>query len=81
MILLSNEKNNDEKNEEIKIQRKTDKLKSIFEKEKQIKNNNLFLGDRNNYNINKERDILNEQMAHQIHNLKKQLLGPSSKKN
>ena len=56
-----------------------DKLLSIFETEKKIKNNNLFLGEKNNY-MNKElRDLKNEHMAQQIHNLKMKLLGNSKK--
>ena len=71
---------NEEKNEALpRVQRKPNKLLSIFEKEKKIKNsnnnNNLFLGEKSNY-INKEhRDIMRDEMAQQIHNLKKQLLG------
>ena len=64
-------------------QRKNDRLKSIFEKEKMIKNNNnnnIFLGEKNSYMNREQREIMNEQMAQQIHNLKKQLLGTSSQK-
>ena len=72
----------DEDKKEIlaKPQRKTNRLLSIFEKEKQRKNNfNLFLGEKNNY-LNKEnRDIMNNEMAKQIHNLKRQLKGNSNK--
>lgn len=68
-------KNNEEKLELIsKPHRKPDRLKSIFETEKKIKNNNLFLGDKNNYFNKEQRNIMNEHMAQQIHNLKKQLL-------
>ena len=77
--------NQDIENEEktdlfLKPKRKTNKLLSIFEKEKLRKNNfNLFLGEKNNY-LNKEhRDIMNNEMAKQIHNLKKQLKGHSNK--
>jgi len=77
--------NQDVENEEktdlfLKPKRKTNKLLSIFEKEKLRKNNfNLFLGEKNNY-LNKEhRDIMNNEMAKQIHNLKKQLKGHSNK--
>ena len=63
-------------------QRKNDRLKSIFEKEKMIKNNNnnIFLGEKNSYMNREQREIMNEQMAQQIHNLKKKLLGTSSQK-
>ena len=77
--------NQDIENEEntdlfLKPKRKSNKLLSIFEKEKLRKNNfNLFLGEKNNY-LNKEhRDIMNNEMAKQIHNLKKQLKGHSNK--
>ena len=52
-------------------QRKKDRLVSIFEKEKKIKNsnNNLFLGDKNNYSNNRE--AMKNDMAQEIHNLKK----------
>ena len=77
-----NNSNQDEDKKEIlaKPQRKTNRLLSIFEKEKQRKNNfNLFLGEKNNY-LNKEhRDIMNNEMAKQIHNLKRQLKGNSNK--
>ena len=43
-------------------------------------NNNLFLGEKNSYMNREQREIMNEQMAQQIHNLKKQLLGNSSQK-
>jgi hypothetical protein len=64
----------------LKPKRKSNKLLSIFEKEKLRKNNfNLFLGEKNNY-LNKEhRDIMNNEMAKQIYNLKKQLKGHSNK--
>ena len=55
--------------------RKNDRLKSIFEKEKIIKSNNLFLGERNNYKNKEKRDIINDPIAQQIHYLRKQLLG------
>ena len=72
---------NEEKTELfLRPRKKTNRLLSIFEKEKQRKNNyNLFLGEKNNY-LNKEhRDIMNNEMAKQIHNLKKQLKGNSNK--
>ena len=80
-LFLLGKDNNEEKVELIsKPHRKPEKLKSIFETEKKIKNNNLFLGDKNNY-INKDlHDLKNDQMAQQIHNLKKQLLGFTGKK-
>ena len=63
-------------------QRKNDRLTSIFEKEKLIKNNNnnIFLGEKNNYMNREQREIMNDHMAQQIYNLKKQLLGNSSQK-
>ena len=80
-----NNSNQDADNEEktelfLRPRRKTNRLLSIFEKEKLRKNNhNLFLGEKNNY-LNKEhRDIMNNEMAKQIHNLKKQLKGNSNK--
>ena len=79
MIQLTTDNKNEQKIEEIRNIRKPDRLKSIFEKEKQIKNNNLFLGEKNNYTNSKEREVLNDEMAHQIHNLKKQLLGTNVK--
>ena len=47
--------------------------------EKKIKNsnNNLFLGDKNNYSNNRE--AMKNDMAQEIHNLKKQLLGNRNK--
>ena len=56
--------------------------KNRKDKEKMIKNNNnnLFLGEKNSYMNREQREIMNEQMAQQIHNLKKQLLGTSSQK-
>jgi len=78
MLHLYNESKSNVKTEEIRVERKAERLKSIFEKEKLIKNNNLFLGEKNNY-YNKEKDILNDEMAHQIYNLKKQLLGKTKK--
>ena len=68
-------KNNEEKSEiMIKPHRRNDKLKSIFEKEKFIRNNNnLFLGEKNGYFRTEERDMKIDQMAKQIHNLKKKL--------
>ena len=42
-----------------------------------IKNNNLFLGEKNSYMNKEEREIMNDHMAQQIHNLKMQLLGNS----
>ena len=69
---------NEEKSELLpRSQRKTDRLTSIFEKEKMIKNNNLFLGEKNSYMNKEEREIMNDHMAQQIHNLKMQLLGNS----
>lgn len=58
--------------------RKKERLKSIFEKEKQIKNNNynLFLGEKNNYSSIKN-IVNNDEMSYQIYNLKKKLLGNS----
>jgi hypothetical protein len=79
---ISQDNDNEEKSEFLaKPQRRTNKLLSIFEKEKLRKNNNynLFLGEKNIY-LNKEhRDIMNNEMAKQIHNLKKQLKGNSNK--
>ena len=79
---ISQDNDNEGKNEFLaKPQRRTNKLLSIFEKEKLRKNNNynLFLGEKNIY-LNKEhRDIMNNEMAKQIHNLKKQLKGNSNK--
>ena len=68
-------KDNEEKSEFlIRPQRRNDKLKSIFEKEKFIRNNNnLFLGEKNGYFRTEERDMKIDQMAKQIHNLKKKL--------
>lgn len=62
-------------------QRKKDRLVSIFEKEKKIKNsnNNLFLGDKNNYSNKGNREAMKNDMAQEIHNLKKQLLGNGNK--
>ena len=62
-------------------QRKKDRLVSIFEKEKKIKNsnNNLFLGDKNNYSNKGIREAIKNDMAQEIHNLKKQLLGNGNK--
>ena len=57
-----------------KAHRKEDRLKSIFDKEKSIKNRNLFLGEKNNYKINEKRDIINNPISQQIYNLKKQLI-------
>lgn len=64
-----------------KPQRKKDRLVSIFEKEKKIKNsnNNLFLGDKNNYSNKGNREAMKNDMAQEIHNLKKQLLGNGNK--
>ena len=72
---------NEEKTELfLKPRRKPNKLLSIFEKEKLRKNNhNLFLGEKNNYLNRDHRDILNNEMAKQIHNLKKKLKGNSNK--
>ena len=52
---------------------KSNRLKSIFEKEKEIKKYNLFLGKMNNYSSN-NRNVKREEISQQIHNLKKQLL-------
>ena len=70
--LINNEQ---EKNFELlpKSSIKLDRLKSIFEKEKEIKRINLFLGQKNNYSTN-NRNLMNEEMAQQIHNLKMQIL-------
>ena len=58
---------------------KVDKLKSIFEREKEVKINNLFLGQKNNYSpVN--RNLKNKNMAKHIHNLKMQLLIKASEK-
>ena len=63
-----------------KFFRKNERLKSIFDKEKQITNNNninLFLGENNNYskeNVNKNNY---DEMSQHIYNLKKKLLGNS----
>lgn len=69
----------EEKNEALpRLQRKSDKLLSIFEKEKKIKNynnSNLFLGEKSHYTNKEHRDVMRDEMAQQIHNLKKQLLG------
>ena len=76
-------KENEEKIELLpRPQRKNDRLTSIFEKEKLIKNNNnnIFLGEKNNYMNREQREIMNDHMAQQIYNLKKQLLGNSSQK-
>ena len=64
-----------------KPQRKKDRLVSIFEKEKKIKNsnNNLFLGDKNNYSNKGNREAMKNDMAQEIHNLKMQLLGNGNK--
>lgn len=72
---------NEEKTELfLKPRRKPNKLLSIFEKEKLRKNNhNLFLGEKSNYLNKDHRDILNNEMAKQIHNLKKKLKGNSNK--
>ena len=73
-------KDNEEKSEFlIRPQRRNDKLKSIFEKEKYVRNNNLFLGEKNSYFRTEERDMKIEQMAQQIHNLKKKLLANQNK--
>ena len=79
--LLSNLNNEQEKYFESlrKPNIKLDKLKSIFEKEKEIKKINLFLGQKNNYSSN-NRNLMNEEMAQQIHNLKIQTLGVSNGK-
>lgn len=72
---------NEEKNESLpRVQRKTDKLISIFEKEKKIKNNNLFLGEKNNYLNIEHREVMRDEMAQKIHNLKMQLLGNKNSK-
>ena len=77
-------KENEEKIELLpRPQRKNDRLTSIFEKEKLIKNNNnnnIFLGEKINYMNREQREIMNDHMAQQIYNLKKQLLGNSSQK-
>ena len=76
-------KENEEKIELLpRPQRKNDRLTSIFEKEKLIKNNNnnIFLGEKNNYMNREQREIMNDHMAQQIYNLKKQLLGNSNQK-
>ena len=72
LSLINNEQ---EKNFELlpKSSIKLDRLKSIFEKEKEIKRINLFLGQKNNYSTN-NRNLMNEEMAQQIHNLKMQIL-------
>ena len=49
-----------------------DRLKSIFEKEKEIKKINLFLGQKNNYSLNK-RNVKNEEMVRNIYNLKRKI--------
>ena len=48
---------------------------------KKIKNsnNNLFLGDKNNYSNKGNREAMKNDMAQEIHNLKKQLLGNGNK--
>lgn len=79
---ITQENDNEEKNELlVKPQRKINRLLSIFEKEKMRKNNNynLFLGDKNIYLNREHKDIMNNEMAKQIHNLKKQLKGNSNK--
>ena len=55
--------------------RKNNRFQSIFEKEKIIKGNNLFLGEKNNYDYKDKRDIMNDRISQQIHYLRKQLLG------
>ena len=58
-----------------KSHKKKDRLKSIFDREKLIKNSNLFLGEKNNYtNIDKS-GIVNNPISQQIYNLKKQIIG------
>ena len=72
LSLINNEQ---EKNFELlpKSNIKPERLKSIFEKEKEIKRINLFLGQKNNYSTS-NRNVLNDEMAQQIHNLKMQIL-------
>ena len=74
---LFNDDDNEKKTESLlpRTDRKNQRLQSIFEKEKMIKNNNLFLGEKNSYMNKEQREIMNDHMAQQIHNLKKQLLG------
>ena len=72
LSLINNEQ---EKNFELlpKSNIKPERLKSIFEKEKEIKRINLFLGQKNNYSTS-NRYVINDEMAQQIHNLKMQIL-------
>jgi hypothetical protein len=72
LSLINNEQ---EKNFELlpKSNIKPERLKSIFEKEKEIKRINLFLGQKNNYSTS-NRNVMNDEMAQQIHNLKMQIL-------
>ena len=55
------------------------RLKSIFETEKKIKNNNLLMSERNLYNQNYI-ETINNDMAKHIYKLKKNLLNDSNKK-
>ena len=78
LSLINNEQ---EKNFELlpKSNIKPERLKSIFEKEKEIKRINLFLGQKNNYSTS-NRYVINDEMAQQIHNLKMQILSNQSGK-
>ena len=88
-ILVS--KDNYDENIEIgtKYKRKKEKLVSIFEKEKQIKNNNsnnnirnnnLFLGEKKNYSYNRKEFVNNDEMSKKIYNLKKKIFGDNNAK-
>ena len=70
---------NKDKEEKVELlprtSRKNNRFQSIFEKEKIIKGNNLFLGEKNNYDYKDKRDIMNDRISQQIHYLRKQLLG------
>ena len=67
-------KDNEEKTEIFpKLQGRNNKLKSIFEKEKIIRNNILILGKKNKNFKAEDKDEKIERIAQQIYNLKKKI--------
>ena len=70
---ISNEKEYNKETENKPNNIKYDKLQSIFEKEKERKKYNLYLGKKNDYSFN-NRNIKNDYMAQHIHNLNRSLL-------
>ena len=74
LILIENLMNSSENKKSNKIINANNKLKSIFETEKHIRNSKFLLSDKNNsYNRN-YCETINDDMAQQIYQIKKQLL-------